>query len=132
MERYDKSKAEDLHSDALCVGLHADNQKVHFKPFEGIGPRRFWDLFSLALSSGAKKERTNKHQNTINEWAPLEASMRLSNSSESIMLALVKALGIGQKKPSKSAARPQVERVNRLRTVKDDKNSSAKIVEPKK
>jgi hypothetical protein len=30
---------------------------VSFEPFEGIGPRRFFDLFSLSLSSGYKSKR---------------------------------------------------------------------------
>jgi deoxycytidylate deaminase len=53
IEPYAKSRAADLHDDAIAVEESArENDKVRFEPFVGIGPRRYFDLFSTALSSG--------------------------------------------------------------------------------
>ena len=62
IEPYPKSKALDLHSDAICFDEKeaAKFGKVPFLPFVGVGPRRYLDLFSLELSSGRRIERKNK------------------------------------------------------------------------
>ena len=52
VEPFPKSKAVDLHGDSIT--LKGEANKVKFEPFSGIGPRRFFDLFSLGLSSGYK------------------------------------------------------------------------------
>lgn len=59
IEPYPKSKAEDLHNDAICFdeAEAARTGKIPFLPFVGIGPRRYLDLFSLDLSSGREIKR---------------------------------------------------------------------------
>jgi deoxycytidylate deaminase len=59
VEPYPKSKARDLHSDAICFDEKEATAtgKIPFLPFEGIGPRRYLDLFSLDLSSGRPIKR---------------------------------------------------------------------------
>lgn len=58
IEPYPKSKAEELHKDAILVEekaldkRRARDQKVPFTHFVGVGPRRYFDLFSLSLGSG--------------------------------------------------------------------------------
>jgi deoxycytidylate deaminase len=58
IEPYPKSKAELLHKDAIVVEEKAlerkrsRDKKVPFTHFVGVGPRRFFDLFSLAIGSG--------------------------------------------------------------------------------
>ena len=54
IEPYAKSRAADLHNDAIAVEElpGQDDKKVRFEPFVGIGPRRYFDLFSTSLSSG--------------------------------------------------------------------------------
>lgn len=58
IEPYAKSRAEELHEDAIIVEDRVRKRtrqtgwRIPFKPFVGIGPRRYFDLFSLALSSG--------------------------------------------------------------------------------
>ena len=52
VEPFPKSKAVDLHGDSIT--LKGEANKVKFEHFSGIGPRRFFDLFSLGLSSGYK------------------------------------------------------------------------------
>ncbi len=57
IEPYAKSRAEELHEDAIVVEEKAreddrDKRRVPFTPFVGVGPRRYFDLFSLTLSRG--------------------------------------------------------------------------------
>lgn len=60
VEPYAKSLAYTLHGDSACQGpmrREDDIKKVVFEPFIGIGPRRFFDLFSLTLSNGDQVKR---------------------------------------------------------------------------
>jgi deoxycytidylate deaminase len=59
IEPYPKSKAKDLHSDAICFDEDEakDSGKIPFVPFVGLGPRRYLDLFSLQLTTGDPVER---------------------------------------------------------------------------
>jgi deoxycytidylate deaminase len=59
IEPYPKSRAMDLHNDAICFS-YDDAKKtgqIPFVPFVGIGPRRYLDLFSLDLSTGRRITR---------------------------------------------------------------------------
>jgi hypothetical protein len=69
IEPYPKSRAIDLHGDAISLGKNEDRRKrdsggsiskIPFVPFVGVGPRRFFDLFSMDLSSGYSLERKNE------------------------------------------------------------------------
>ena len=59
VEPYPKSKAKDLHSDAICFDEKdaKESGRIPFLPFVGIGPRRYLDFFSLDLSSGRPIKR---------------------------------------------------------------------------
>jgi deoxycytidylate deaminase len=63
IEPYPKSKAALLHEDAIVVEEKSLRQhrgprwRLPFTHFVGIGPRRYFDLFSLHLSSGFALER---------------------------------------------------------------------------
>jgi hypothetical protein len=59
VEPYPKSKARELHSDAICFdeAEAKDSGRIPFLPFVGIGPRRYLDFFSLDLSSGRQIDR---------------------------------------------------------------------------
>lgn len=59
VEPYPKSLAFQLHGDAACQGPLEKNEKniLAFEPFIGIGPRRFFDLFSMTLSNGDEIKR---------------------------------------------------------------------------
>src|ERR1035438_10457732 len=59
IEPYPKSRAQDLHNDAICFDEAEARKtgKIPFLPFIGIGPRRYLDLFSLDLSSGREIKR---------------------------------------------------------------------------
>lgn len=71
IEPYPKSKAPTLHADGIAVvgdvDSGAEGGRIRFEPFVGIGPRRFFDLFSLKLSSGYAIER--KENGKRIEWA---------------------------------------------------------------
>jgi deoxycytidylate deaminase len=67
IEPYPKSLAKELHSDAIKIGgVEQNDGRIPFEPFLGIGPRRFFDLFSMKLSSGYVIER--KANGAILEW----------------------------------------------------------------
>lgn len=80
IEPYEKSKAEDLHSDAMKVGFSEtpieEEKLVRFEPFVGVGPRRFLDLFSLRLGSGYVLRREDDESNSVT-WKPEDSSLRI-------------------------------------------------------
>jgi deoxycytidylate deaminase len=62
VEAYPKSMASPLHSDAIyweedAAPGSAPGNKVAFRHYVGIGPRRYLDLFSLTLGSGRRVKR---------------------------------------------------------------------------
>jgi deoxycytidylate deaminase len=77
IEPYAKSQAAPLHDDAIRVedavvrgsSRRARDSRVPFEPFIGIGPRRFFDLFSIMLSTGYEVERKTK-LGKIRDWRP--------------------------------------------------------------
>lgn len=83
IEPYEKSKAIDLHGDAIVVDDHGEGadrtrpKKVMFKPFVGIGPRRYFDLFSMKLSDGYRMKRKLKGGAKVTWEAGPEVSARV-------------------------------------------------------
>lgn len=79
VEPYPKSRALDLHSEAISLKTSLDNQsegnRVTFEPFTGVGARRFLDLFSLSLGGGSKLKRKDKQGHTA-EWSKDSAVAR--------------------------------------------------------
>lgn len=73
IEPYPKSKAFDFYrneiSDTEC------EHKVWFKPFIGVGPHRFVDLFAMKTQYGYKKVRKND-DGTKYEWEKNNAVLR--------------------------------------------------------
>ena len=58
VEPYPKSKTLAFYQDSAYLGLFGDcREKVAFEPFVGVGPRPFFDLFSMHLGSGYPLER---------------------------------------------------------------------------
>lgn len=71
VEPYPKSKASELHGDAIELterGGPSGSRHVHFEPFVGITARRYMDLFSLRLGAGAPKRR--KTGGRALDWSP--------------------------------------------------------------
>ncbi len=81
VEPYPKSQALKLFPDSIRLQHQPDDPelgpigKVVFEPFKGIGPRRFFDLFSISLSSGTKLKRKEGGK-TVN-WHESSATVRV-------------------------------------------------------
>lgn len=81
IEPYEKSKASELHGDALVIDDHGENasqpdHKVVFSPFVAVGPRRYFDLFSMKLSHGYEIKRKVKGGDTA-KWSRNDAIARV-------------------------------------------------------
>ena len=76
VEPYPKSKAFIFHDDAIISENNTNSDAVIFVPFVGIGPRKFFDLFSMRLSSGFEIERKNK-EGMILDWKSEKSSARI-------------------------------------------------------
>jgi deoxycytidylate deaminase len=77
IEPYEKSKASEFHEDSIVFGTDGpDHGKVRFEPFMGIGPRRFFDLFSMNLSSGYEVIRKKETGENI-DWSLEKARLRV-------------------------------------------------------
>lgn len=77
IEPYPKSKALDFHKDTIQLKSgRQDGDKVIFEPFVGVGPRSFFNLFSIGLGHGYEIKRKNKDGGII-EWRPKNASVRM-------------------------------------------------------
>ncbi len=74
IEPYSKSRASTLHPDEIAVD-HEENGKLPFLPFVGVGPRRYFDLFSVSLSTGYPVER--KQDGRVSSWSRKTAPLRM-------------------------------------------------------
>lgn len=79
IEPYPKSKALEFHQEAITLDKNNRENKVIFEPFTGIGPRKFFDLFSMNMSSGYPLIRKEKGKNAA--WARNNAVLRLPTAS---------------------------------------------------
>lgn len=89
IEPYAKSRALDLHSDSIMLANPAvagrrNQRRIPFEPFVGIGPRRYFDLFSVSLSSGYKI--TRKMDGKIVKWEPSSAIPRIPMQPNSYLV----------------------------------------------
>ena len=78
IEPYPKSKALQFHDDSVYLGFTKPEEKVHFEPFVGVGPRRFFDLFSMQHGSGRNIDR--KKDGFAIDWDEANAKLRLQLS----------------------------------------------------
>lgn len=78
VEPYPKSKALDFHRDSISLAK-GENNKLRFKPFVGVGPRNFINLFSLSLGVGKDLKRKDHEGKSIEDkWTPKTATLRVS------------------------------------------------------
>jgi deoxycytidylate deaminase len=76
IEPYAKSQTKELFGDSVHLGSGtAPRGRVQFEPFNGVGPRKFFDLFSMRLSSGTSLER--KRNGRALEWVPQRGVVRV-------------------------------------------------------
>src|SRR5262249_34414372 len=77
VEPYPKSQAAILHGDAIEIDpVEVLTNKVGFMPFVGVGPRRYFDLFSVKLSSGYPVARKGNKGNVV-PWERVRARIRI-------------------------------------------------------
>lgn len=85
VEPYPKSRAIELHDDDLVEvppGASEDEKgRVRLEPFVGIGPRRFFDYFSMSLGSGYLVERKTTSAD-LARWVPSEIGPRTQAPEE--------------------------------------------------
>lgn len=89
VEPYPKSKALEFHTDSI-VTTPTDNEtgrnRVRFEPFVGIGARRFFDLFSMQLSSGYDLERKDSSTGQSLTWNIESARLRTQMNPQSYLV----------------------------------------------
>ncbi len=89
VEPYPKSKALEFHTDSIVTTPTEDEigrNRVRFEPFVGIGARRFFDLFSMQLSSGYDVSRKNSTTGESLTWAIESARLRLQMNPQSYLV----------------------------------------------
>ena len=69
-----KSKAYEFHSESISSDYN-DSGKVLFEPFIGIGPRVYFNLFSLVNGNGNKIKRKDRNGDVL-EWDEATANLR--------------------------------------------------------
>ncbi len=75
IEPYPKSMAFDFHSDSISSDRRVPS-KVVFEPFVGVGPRNFFNLFSMKFGSGYPLKRKNK-DGTVKGWDQKDGRLRM-------------------------------------------------------
>ncbi len=79
VEPYPKSRALELHDDAIKLLSYGEDysksNKVVFQPFVGVGPRRYFDLFSMRLGSGYMLNRED-NDGKKSPWSRKQAILR--------------------------------------------------------
>jgi deoxycytidylate deaminase len=78
VEPYPKSKTLQFHDDSIATSAYGENDSlVRFVPFVGIGPRRFFDLFSMRLGSTYPLVRKDDESGKRLDWKIDDAQLRL-------------------------------------------------------
>jgi deoxycytidylate deaminase len=82
IEPYPKSMASKLHKDAIelpgssTLKKNDGRKRIPFQPFVGIGPRRFYDFFSMKASGSYALKRKTEDGRTVG-WKRNQSSPRL-------------------------------------------------------
>jgi len=92
IEPYLKSRAMTLHDDSIELSYpnplrrsaKERPNKVQFEPFVGVGPRRFFDLFSMNIGTGTALKRKEGAAKT-KKWSPAEAKVRIEVPADSYL-----------------------------------------------
>lgn len=81
VEPYPKSKALELHDDSMSSSQGESTNKVVLGPFQGVGARRFFDLFSMRLGMGSLLERKDDNGYKM-KWQERNAEPRIRLSPQ--------------------------------------------------
>lgn len=85
IEPYPKSKALLMHSDSITTDNSRPTDKVHFKPFIGVGPRQYINLFSMHLSDGHNQRRKDKGSYNKVDWTREGSTPRIKMFKKSYL-----------------------------------------------
>lgn len=87
IEPYPKSKALEFHSESIVWGIEKakDDSRVLFQPFVGIGPRRYFDLFSMNLGSSYDLVRKDSETGERREWSFADTRLRVQMKPSSYL-----------------------------------------------
>ena len=77
VEPYAKSRAMRHHSDAIAGKADSSSSKVLFEPFTGIGPRRFFDLFSISRGNSYSIRRKDRSTGKVVDWRLQTSRLRI-------------------------------------------------------
>lgn len=96
IEPYPKSRARDLHGDAIAFPEDDDKEdKVLFEPFVGVSPRRYPSLFSNTTPEGKRLTQKDDRGNRVED--PLGLRLKASPLSyidrESTVAAVARRMG---------------------------------------
>lgn len=75
VEPYPKSKALDFHDDSITLSP-GEAGKVVFEPFVGVGPRSFFNLFSVNIGAGYEVVRKAADGKPV-QWEEQNATLRM-------------------------------------------------------
>ena len=88
VEPYPKSKAIQFHNDSIATtDLGSEDGKVKFDAFVGIGPRRFFDLFSMQLGSSYPLIRKEDETGRVKDWNIETAQLRIQMKPVSYLIS---------------------------------------------
>jgi len=81
VEPYPKSKTLEFHDDSIATRKSSEHRKpgatVVFESFVGVGPRRFFDLFSMRLGSTYPLVRKDNESGKRLSWSIESAQLRI-------------------------------------------------------
>lgn len=78
VEPYPKSRALEFHDDSITLDP-TSREKVRFKPFIGVGPRQFLNLFSMTMGPGHELVRKSR-DGSVAKWSETDAHPRVQMS----------------------------------------------------
>jgi cytidine deaminase len=100
-EPYPKSLADWLHEDSLAIDTTATGDgRVDFRPFVGIAPRRYIDLFAM----GERERKTRDGRKS--EWQPIKAQPKLHPAFSAYHRNELKATRILERLLEKASIQP--------------------------
>ncbi|MCA8935547.1 MAG: cytidine deaminase [Planctomycetes bacterium] len=132
IEPYEKSRALQLNDDTIAKGLSEKVGKVSFEPFIGVGPRRFFDLYSMKLGSGRNIKRKNDTGDALHWDADnVEQKWDMGSAQLKIQMLPVSYLeneeNIGsQYKKTRNAMKLEVENADQRKESSEEESSGKK------
>lgn len=78
VEPYPKSRTQKLYKSSVRFAASEEpDERLLFEPFRGIGPRRFFDLFSMNLGAGYSVKRKDESGRARSDWTPSVGEARV-------------------------------------------------------